>query len=185
MKVVAFDGMNTHSQRPLLARLDAHDRAIMARFVLGGASGTRVRCRMWLALTHLGSASFAIVITIALLLFPTPQRELFGRAAVSLLASHLIVRLIKRRAVRARPAVTMSLTTLVATPDQFSFPSGHASAAMSVAISYAVCFPTIAPLFLLLAFVVGTSRIALGVHYPGDVVVGQLISVMVAIISFA
>ena len=104
---------------------------------------------------------------------------------MSLFLSHLVVRIVKRRAERARPAIAMSREALVATPDQFSFPSGHACAAMSVAVTYGVFFPAIAPLLLLLAFFIGASRTALGVHYPGDVLVGQLIAVIVAVMAFA
>lgn len=140
---------------------------------------------MWLIATHLGGARFSIAVTLALMALPGVAWNFFLRAAASLALSHLVVRLVKRRAERARPEVSMSLEALVVTPDKFSFPSGHSSAAMCVAIAYAMCFPPIAPLILLLAFFVGASRIALGVHYPGDVLAGQMISILVGMVCFA
>ena len=175
--------MTSPSPLPLLQRLDAHDRALFSRFMLDGER-TQPGCRAWLLLTHLGGARVTIAITLALLALPFAGPPVFARAAASLALSHLVVRLIKRRAERARPAVTMSREALVVTPDQFSFPSGHACAAMSVAITYAICLPAFAPLILLLAFFIGASRIVLGVHYPGDVLAGQLIAVLVATLAF-
>jgi undecaprenyl-diphosphatase len=68
----------------------------------------------------------------------------------------------------------------VEVPDRFSFPSGHACAAMSVAIGFAVAFPALAAPLLVLAWLVGFSRVVLGVHYPGDVLVGQAIALITA-----
>lgn len=175
--------MNPQSTLPLLAKLDAHDRALMARFVIEG-DRRRVGCRSWCAITHLGGARISIALTL-LLLAIVPNTHFFARAAFALAGSHIFVRNVKRFAGRARPTETMSFEALVVVPDKFSFPSGHSCAATSVAIAYAICFPAWAPIILLLAFVVGVSRVALGVHFPGDVVVGQLIAVVFGILAFS
>ena len=62
-------------------------------------------------------------------------------------------------------------------PDRFSFPSGHACAAMSVAFAYGMSMPGLALPLTLLAVIVGMSRVRLGVHFPGDVLAGQVIAI--------
>jgi membrane-associated phospholipid phosphatase len=60
-----------------------------------------------------------------------------------------------------------------------SFPSGHTSSAFSVAASVSLSYPkwyVIVPSFLW-AGTVGVSRIALGVHYPSDVLAGAAIGI--------
>jgi undecaprenyl-diphosphatase len=51
---------------------------------------------------------------------------------------------------------------------------------MAVAFVYGIAFPPLAIVLIPLA-VVGLSRVCLGVHYPGDVLIGQVIAVLTAI----
>lgn len=103
-------------------------------------------------------------------------------ALATLVLSHAGVQLVKRSVSRPRPARTPGWTALVREPDRFSFPSGHSCAAMAICFSYALAFPILALPLLAIAVLVGASRVFLGVHYPGDVVAGQLIAVGTALL---
>jgi len=82
---------------------------------------------------------------------------------------------------RPRPSNALDCAALVVEPDRFSFPSGHSAAAMAVAFGYAMAFPSLTAPLVSIAFLVGASRVFLGVHYPGDVLVGQLIAVLTGV----
>jgi len=163
----------------VLARLDARDRALFLRWSMV-EDGTLSRA-CWVALTHLGGVSCSV----AAALIPIRLGGAVGLAAQRALAvlviSHVVVQLVKRTVGRPRPSRSTNCRTLVQEPDRFSFPSGHSAAAMSVAIVYAFAFPSLAAVLIPLAVLVGASRVCLGVHYPGDVLIGQMIAVLTAI----
>lgn len=168
----------------LLARLDARDRALFAKLALA-ADDARLRCTFWRAVTHVGGATFTIIVSLGLALIAHGELARAGRLAFATLAgSHLIVQLIKRTVGRPRPSRNLPFAALIAEPDRFSFPSGHAAAAMSLALGLAIVFPVAAPLAGVLALVVGMSRVVLGVHYPGDVLAGQALASLTAALLY-
>jgi undecaprenyl-diphosphatase len=166
----------------LLARLSAHDRALFIRWTMDRPAGWR---RGWVAITHLGGFWVTVGAAWLPLLAGGTLHTAAVRAVLGLAISHAVVQILKRYVLRARPTLEMGVVSLVAIPDEFSFPSGHATAAMAVAFMYAVTFPVLAPPLLIVAGAVGFSRVCLGVHYPGDVVVGQAIAILtdIAILS--
>ncbi|MGZ8398692.1 MAG: phosphatase PAP2 family protein [Gemmatimonadales bacterium] len=159
----------------LLARLGAHDRALMQRCVIA-PSASRFSLLGWAAITHLGGTVPSLLAAGLPLLACCAVHEAARLALMSLVVSHLLVQLVKRKVVRLRPARVERLVSPVMVPDCFSFPSGHATASMSVALVYGVAIPALAVPLFILALLVGFSRVRLGVHYPSDVLAGQLIA---------
>lgn len=160
---------------PLLVRLGARDRDLLLRCAIAPSARPASRA-VWTAVTHLGGTWSSVAAAAAPGLACCDLRRASRLALATLVLSHLAVQVLKRTAGRGRPSSLARGMALVPEPDRYSFPSGHAAAAMAVALAYSVVFPPWAPLLLLLATVVGFSRVRLAVHYPSDVVAGQLIA---------
>lgn len=102
--------------------------------------------------------------------------------AVTLAVSHFLVQVVKRVFSRPRPELPVGMKSLVDAPDRFSFPSGHAAAALSVVLPLLAVVPIPVALGLgLLGLLVGVSRCYLGVHYPGDVLMGWFLAGITAL----
>ena len=166
---------------PLLARLDDRDRALFGRWSLAmQLSPARRHIIAWQIITHCGGVQVSVAAALLPLILTSASGALHsaaGDAALGLALSHLIIQIVKKHVGRPRPSRRTGCVSLVAEPACFSFPSGHATAAMSVAFAYATAFPALALPLILAASVVGFSRVRLGVHYPGDVLAGQLIAI--------
>jgi undecaprenyl-diphosphatase len=161
--------------RAILARLGAHDRALMMRCVIP-PSASRFSLLGWTIITHLGGTGPSLLAAGLPLLACCTLHQAGRLALMTVVLSHVVVQILKQTVVRHRPAKVERLVSLVREPDCFSFPSGHATASMSVALVYGVALPALAVPLLILAVLVGFSRVRLGVHYPSDVLVGQLIA---------
>ena len=86
-----------------------------------------------------------------------------------------------------RPIGEEGIRTLRAeTATGYSFPSGHSQGAASFYGSIAIYFKKriIYILATIIIFLVGISRLYLGVHYPKDVLVGIALGLLISIISY-
>lgn len=164
---------------PILTRLGDGDRALFRRLALTDATPSPLR-RFWRGVTHLGGARCTLAATLVPLTSDGAWRAGAERALAILVLSHLLVQVVKRTVGRPRPSRGTACAVLIGEPDRFSFPSGHAAAIMSLALGYAAVAPAAAPAFAALAVVVGFSRVALAVHYPGDVLAGQALAILTA-----
>ena len=166
---------------PFISRLDARDRELFHRWVAVDASA--FSRTFWRVVTRLGGATLTIGLALATIVLADGDLRAAGiQAAVTLAATHLVAQVLKRTITRPRPS-GLTFEALVAAPDKYAFPSGHAIAASSLAFVYAAHFPVLAPALLLLATLVAVSRVRLGVHYPGDVLVGQVIALVGAVVA--
>ena len=169
----------------LLNRLDRRDRALFTRWAIGPAATHAVQ-RFWRIITHLGGVQVTVTAALVPLAFGQDVLQLAAwNALVTLGVSHFIVQIVKRKLSRPRPSTGIGCSTFIEEPDRFSCPSGHAAAAMSIAVVYAMTFPAWAAPLLALALAVGASRVFLGVHYPGDVVIGQAIAILTGALIIA
>lgn len=82
---------------------------------------------------------------------------------------------------RPRPFDTLMFDILIAPPHDFSFPSGHTSAAVSVAVTALFINRKIGIGMLIFAILMAFSRMYLGVHYLTDVLAGAAIGALVSI----
>jgi undecaprenyl-diphosphatase len=99
------------------------------------------------------------------------------------LASSGISELLKRAFERPRPSlVDPALHPLVAVPDSYSMPSGHAATAFGAAVAVALVHPRTRLPLVGLAALVALSRVWLGVHYLTDALAGAALGSAVAVL---
>lgn len=89
--------------------------------------------------------------------------------------------LLKNGLRRRRPQEAFGgFQSLVVAADRFSFPSGHTAAAFLLATSLSLVYGGAFVGVFAWASAVAFSRVALGVHYPGDTLAGALMGIAVA-----
>lgn len=134
-------------------------------------------------LSSLGSAWSAI--GLCLLLWLLPAYRLHAAAlSLSVAGSHLIVQALKRWFKRPRPYGTLeAVRTITSRLTDGSFPSGHTTAAFSMAGVFSVTTSFAAFPLWTLAGLIGLSRVYLGHHYPTDVLAGAAIGISFAALA--
>jgi undecaprenyl-diphosphatase len=125
-------------------------------------------------------------LTIPPLLLPARTRRFALAFALTIGVNALVVYALKTVIARPRPWLVMPdiQPVLLPGPSDFSFPSGHSAGSFCYATFIVVVLMktrkgpvpiVLSAILLLLATGVALSRIALGVHFPGDITAGAII----------
>lgn len=140
--------------------------------------------RFYHRLSFVFTGGWIYLIAIALLWPFRPQWtwHILKRIALPTWAAALVVEgPIKKYFSRQRPFIDIVRAVVVGKkPGNWSFPSGHASAAFGGAYILGKYVPKLKPILYPIAALVAYSRVYLGAHYPGDVMTGSLIGVALA-----
>jgi undecaprenyl-diphosphatase len=137
---------------------------------------TPVFDRFFAAVTHLGDHGVIWIALAAVLLCIPKTRRLGLCVAAALLLNGLFCNLLLKPLIaRPRPFALREIALLIAAPKDFSFPSGHTSAAFAAASALALNRSRLAIPAGILAAIIAFSRLYLYVHYPTDVLGGILL----------
>ncbi len=169
-----------------LAEVDALDRAVYAAVARASTPSLDRAMRILSRSANYSRLSIASAGVLALGGGATGRRAaasgLTAVAATSAVAN-LAVKPLGRRRRPDRAGARVPRARHVRMPATRSFPSGHTAAAAAFATGAGQVMPAASVPLHALAALVGYSRVHTGVHYPGDVVAGWLLGVVVADIT--
>ncbi len=137
---------------------------------------------IWIGITKLGDGGIIWIAGALILLIPKKTRRIGICCLIALMGSLLINNVILKNLVaRTRPYDAIAgLSSLIGSQSDFSFPSGHTGSSFAAAtVMFCGLKKRYGSFALILAALIGFSRIYVGVHYPSDVIGGALIGAII------
>jgi membrane-associated phospholipid phosphatase len=151
-------------------------------FIAVNSFGEHFYSFIWTDLTFFGDTLAACAIMV---LFIRKRPDLIWSGILATLIATLIVNIIKAYFDMPRPSVVIDknlISIIGPSLSRHSFPSGHTVTIFALAGILVFYFRTFFSCIcvMLLALMVGISRIAVGVHWPEDVLAGAVIGILCA-----
>ena len=139
--------------------------------------------KMMLFITSLGDDGILWIAIGVICLFFKKHRKMGLQLLLSMLCTFILGNLIlKNIFARPRPCdIDTAVTLLLSRPHGHSFPSGHSINSMVAAMALFLNNKKIGIPAVIVATLIGFSRMYLFVHFPTDVLGGFLIAIMVAL----
>lgn len=166
----------------LFEHLDEIEVAIVSRVA---ANAERLRVQ-WLAcgLTRLGNGLLYPLVSLILIATARVGQpvQFVVTASTNLLIAFTVYPLLKRALARMRPCDYEPRLARYGEPlDRYSCPSGHTMTAVAFSVTVLFAWPDAVALAIPFCAAMGWSRIALGHHYPTDVLFGGALGAAVAV----
>jgi undecaprenyl-diphosphatase len=141
---------------------------------------------LMIMMTRLGDGWLWYSIGLILLVFGGAQKFLaIGAAMTAAAIGIFLFRTLKHASRRKRPCeIEPHCWSLILPPDKYSFPSGHSITSFAIAVSIGMFYPDLQAVLLLVAFLIASSRIILGMHFLSDVLAGSTIGILLGYCSF-
>ena len=138
--------------------------------------------------TNLGDDGIIWIVIGFVLLIPKKTRKC-GIMVLAALLVMLVVNnmIIKNLVARPRPCATYpEMVDLVHVPSSYSFPSGHTVSAIAVAVTILIHHKKLGIVALIMAILMGLTRLYVFVHFPTDVYGGMIVGSAIALgVDFA
>lgn len=135
----------------------------------------------FILVTKLGDAGLLWILIGLFFLLQKRHRTLGLLIILSLIASLLVTNgLLKNWIARPRPYTVYPIDLLIDKNPEYSFPSGHTSAAFAAAWMIFMNKKRLGFYTVVLASLMGLSRIYLFMHYPTDVIGGAIVGILIA-----
>ena len=144
----------------------------------------------WKLVTLFSEGGFFWIALCILFLIFKKTRKIGIVMAIAIIVNALLVNVcVKNMVARVRPYDAFDdIIRLIGIQSDYSFPSGHTSVAFSSVMAMQLAFEKKQKKYVIvawvLAFMIGFSRLYLGVHYPSDVLGGALIGMLSAVIAY-
>ena len=144
--------------------------------------------KFWTVITLLGESGIFWIVLSLVLMIPKKTRRAGFSMGIALMLGLIFCNLtVKPLVARIRPYdLDPSLTVKLAwvgKPTDFSFPSGHTTAAFEGAFSLFLRHRKWGVAAIVAAVLVGFSRLFLSVHYPSDVLCGAILGTAFAFLA--
>lgn len=134
---------------------------------------------VWVFLAQYAIFIFGLVLIYLL----RKDRKLFFKAAISALIVVVITVLAKKLCFFPRPLTQEGVRILISHISDSTFPSKHTAVAFALASGIFLEKKQLGVWLLALAFLIGLSRIIVGVHYPADILASMLIGPCVSLLT--
>jgi undecaprenyl-diphosphatase len=137
------------------------------------------------AISHTGNGYLYPLIPMVVAAVGVQDSHIFLQLTVTAFTiERLVYFFAKKSFKRKRPAnVLPNYNSAIVASDEFSFPSGHSSAAFLMVTLLVISFGAAFAVLYLWSAMVACSRVLLGVHFPTDIMVGSLMGCAIAFLA--